>query len=174
MAKKEKISLLSRIEPARPREKTIPWPIETKGERPSVVLRVLGNFERERAYLETLEYFKGKSGIKPTDGVFINREKSALIARACTDEDGAPIGTVDEVHALPSVERDLLYAEWQALQQDVAPGEWSEEELLRLVEELKKNSPREVLVGSPSSLLIALITTLVDQLQRSTAASSSG
>lgn len=187
-------SLLQRISPSSPRWRVIDWPFAVDGAAPQVAVLVLGGDAFEAVDFALQKYFRdlakakaeqhktdGKkappavSSVRSTDEVWQSRERAELVFRAFRelDDDGQPsdkniAASVEEIVKLPPQMRDLLYAEWASMQSEVAPPKYGQGDLDELVEHLKKKPPSEVLGGWPSTLLIALIATLVARLKSST------
>jgi hypothetical protein len=189
---------LERITPAADRWRAIDWPFAVgDSERPRVAVLVLGGDAMEAVTLAVGKHFAGlaraeweaklkaegkavkgappASGVKMTDAVWADRERAEVIYRAFRElgDDGKPserplAASADDIMAQAPQVRDLLYSEWCSIQSEVAPPRYTQKDLDDLVEHLKKNSPSATLSGLPSTLLIALITTLVGQLTSST------
>jgi hypothetical protein len=183
--------LLARITPAAPRHRCIDWPFAIEGdEAPRVAVRVLSGDELDRIDIRVAAHFrpeprkKGEPApfvVSPLTDAYENRKRAEVVFASFSEpnDKGEPTQTpiaasVEDIAAQPPQVRDLLYVEWAAVQSEVAPPKFNAKDLEELIEYLKKKSPSEVLGGFPSSLLIALITTLVGQLASSTTANGSG
>lgn len=172
-------SFLDEINPNRPRQRTIPWPLG--GDR-KVVVRMLGDDEREAAYFAVQDHFKAlKRKIDHKDPAFENRERVELVWRAfrATDDSNAPtqdliVPTADALSKQPGEMIDALYLAWAEYQKEASARPVDAATVKDIVEGLKKNIPAGALVGLPSSWLIAVITTLVDQSSTSATTSDSG
>lgn len=187
-----KKSFLARISPATPRHRCIDWPFAVEGDEAlRVTVRVLGGNELDRIDLALAEHFRPpikKKGddspvpivVRPVDEAYENRRRAEIVFAAFSEPGereeptDRPIAeSVDEIMEQPPQVRDLLYVEWSSVQAAVAPPKFNSKDLKELIEYLKKKSPSEVLGGWPSTLLIALISSLVDQLQSSTTGNDS-
>jgi hypothetical protein len=174
-----KRSFIEEASPHLPRQRPIPWPL---GGSRKVLVRILSDAEREQAYFAAKDHFKAlKKTIDHKDPAFENRERTELVFRAfrAIDEDGTETdehvaASADELSKYSDRIIDALYIAWHEYQLESGAKPVDRETVKGLVEELKKNIPAEALAGLPSSWLIAVITTLVDQLSSSPTPSSSG
>jgi hypothetical protein len=138
-----------------------------------ILLRVLSRFDFESAHLETIDYFralaKSKSkgaAVDTHSDAFNARERSALLFRALRDGNAtdSPIAaTTDELDSLPPEMLNYLWVEWQTAQSDQFAAPSSDEEVDRLIEELKKNIPSAPLAGLPLTGLLRLTRTLASR-----------
>ena len=183
-----KRSFIDECTPHRPRQRPIPWPLG--GER-KVLVRILSDIEIERAYLATCDHFKalkrtvgGKEVVRAIDfkdPAFEHRERleRVFLAFRCIDEDGTKtdkpiVGSADELAEYPDGIVDALYFAWSEYQSEAGAKPVDDAAVKRIVEELKKNTPAALLLGLPSTWLIAVITTLVEPSSTSETSKSSG
>jgi hypothetical protein len=146
---KDKVEyLLDRIKPTRPRTKLIDWPLEVRGERPQIMLRVLGGPELDAAYLAAEDALRGdKRGsapkAKPGSAIFLARERAELVWRGVLDIDGQPIAKdAETLYAEHPALVDALHAEWKAHQASFAAPWWTAAELEEIIDRLKKTPSR--------------------------------
>lgn len=166
-------SLLDRIRLTEPAGRVIPWPGKMEeGSQERILLRVLSRFDFESAHLETIDYFrdrskgKSKAAVDTHSDAFNARERSALLFRALRDGNAtdSPIAaTTDELDSLPPEMLNYLWLEWQTVQSDQFAVPSSDEEVQRLIEELKKNIHSAPLVGLPLTMLLRLTRTLASR-----------
>lgn len=177
-------SYLDEINPNRPRQRTIRWPL---GGEARVVVRILSDSDREAAYFATRDYFeslpkvKGEDGkvhrrkVDVTDPAFVNRERSELVWRAFRSPDGEPLTVdADALSGEPSEVISSLWSAWADFQGQVGAKPVDQALVNHLVDDLKKNIPAEALHGLPSNWLIAVISTLAGQSSSSPTTSESG
>lgn len=174
-----KRSFIDEVSPHRPKERPIPWPLG--GDR-KVLVRILGDTEREAAYFAAKDHFKAiKKVIDHKDPAFENRERTELVWRAfrVIDEDGKITedhitATADDLAGYSDRIIDALYLAFHEYQLESGAKPVDKPTVDAIVEELKKNTPAAALSGLPSSWLIAVITTLVAQSSSSATTSDSG
>jgi hypothetical protein len=130
----------------------------------------------EQAFLATVDHFKeAKKKIEFRDQVFQSRLRVELVWRAYRDTDDNPIAeSTDELAKEPPELITTLHHEWDLFHQDVAIHALNEEQMTELIDILKKNTQLDRLGVLPSTWLIGLITTLVNQPASSTPASEVG
>jgi hypothetical protein len=172
------------MKPLQDRTKPVDWPFAFDGaERPKLTVRTLGGIELGMADASTGAHFEAlknkqpkskRDTWEPTVAQRRHRDRAEVIHLAYVDDCGRRIGNVDEIEAMAPGVVDKLYLEWQRFQDELGVSPLNKEEMEGLVEELKKNIPEGLLLAWPSSWLIELIRTLVDQLPPSTPASSDG
>lgn len=174
-------NLLEKLRPALQGARTVEWPgpVPEGMKRPRITLHALNGLACEDAHLAALAHFKrprGGAAASPADPIFIVREQAEQLWRAARDEEGQPIAKdTNELQELLTPQmRDQLWAEWLGVQNEFAVGPHSELEVRDLVEGLKKKFPEDLLRGWPSSWLLRLLRSSVDQLSRLEATSSSG
>lgn len=174
-------SFLDRVSPSRARSKVIDWPFLVEGgETPKVRVRVLGFDKMEAANLEAVDHFaklagKGKSKVSHTEGVFLVRERVALVWHAFTTLEGEPLAyDVDELAQEADGVLSSLYEIWNSFQAEVTTRPMTAAQMTAFIDELKKNTHSEVLTALPSAWLIELLRGLASQLVASTQASELG
>lgn len=176
---------IDRVSPNRARSRSIPWPLDPSGPE-RVDVRFLSDDDREAAYFATVDHFaaikvpgpKGKlvpRKVDPKNDVaFENRERVELIWRAFSHK-GVPLAaTAAKLAGEPSEVLDALYRAWAEYQMEAQARPVDTAAVRDLVDGLKKNIPAGALVGLPSSWLIAVIFTLVDQSLTSATQSDGG
>ncbi len=159
-------SVLERLKAGTNNKKTITFP----GTEEPIVIHVLSEGERQDAVFSADRHFNGqKIEVSMSTVETFEAEKTLqMIYRAATDADGKPLArTVDEFRKLITLdEKNVLVDEYLSMEKECSPSDetMSNEELARLVDDLKKNPATP---GSVSSISIArqLITYLVNLLQ---------
>lgn len=174
-----KRSFIDECTPNRPRQRSIPWPLG--GER-KVLVRILSDVEIERAYLAAKDHFKAiKKAIDHKDPAFENRERTerVFLAFRCIEEDGTEtdeplVASAEVLAGYPDEIIDALYVAWSTYQKEAGAKPVDAATVKQIVEDLKKNTHAALYSGLPSSWLIAVITSLVDQSSSSPTTKDSG
>jgi hypothetical protein len=150
------MSLLEQLKAGTKNVKTISFP----GTDQDVVLRILSNGELQAAHFAAERLFK-RADIAPsmtTIDAYEDEKTTQILFRALRNPEDTSqgiAGSVDEFRSLLNrQEKDILVDEYNAFEGECSPqvAEMSEQEVERLIEEVKKNPGT---LGSVSNITIA-------------------